>query len=430
MTAYFTVYAASPTQYKLHTRKLPHNLSIWQDKYPFWTKWEFYAMMQCLEMTGQEHWIRAVSANTIIKLHPLVIRLLGTHGYLVDVSTLPQLPPATSASRTNARNILHGGIQLRRVSKVTKPPGMINLTQSTSRTNPLNTLPGGLQPNLDLSIPNPPERINLTQSATKQGERGSRSAPESNLLVCLNVIEVFGLSPRALSANLTILFNRISEMFGSEGVKFGAEHSALIMSSLAASHLSNQPVSEFSARLLATLTRIKAEQFIVDIEDNKIPGVLRGLKLEHKVNQELLRSHARFTLHSADPDTFPSYNCTFPKIDRRACLSSQLENGPFDSNVLYYESLYDSLTNEGQTAWTGIDSFIYFLENDSIKLFAFQITVNDDHKSIDPKLIESLKDKIMEQHAEALPNVEVEVFVAWVVEPGDVPKYIGRKKTL
>ncbi|KAK2941158.1 hypothetical protein BLNAU_23923 [Blattamonas nauphoetae] len=390
MGSVFTVYAASPTQYDEHIQKLPHQLKSWQDHYPFWTRQEFYTMLHDLGMLGQEHWIRPVSVTTIIQLHPLVIRLLGAHGFLLPASSLPQLPPATSAGGTG-------------------------------------TLYDGFQFEPDLNETELPEGMIPAQSATDQGEGQSRSLPPSDLVVCLNVIEVFGLSPRALSADLDTAFNRICKMFGKTGIKFGAEHSKVIMSTLAASHRKNKPVSVFTARLLATMTRIKAKKFLVDIGDSKIPGVLRGWNLEHKVNQELLRSHARFTLRSALPDTYPSYNCTFPNIERRATLSSRLKTGPFDSNVLYYESLNDSLTDKGQTAWTGIDSFIYFVNGNSIKLFAFQITVNKKHKTINPVLIESLKSKIKQQHENDLRKVVVDVFFAWVVRPEDVPTFVGRK---
>ncbi|KAK2941161.1 hypothetical protein BLNAU_23926 [Blattamonas nauphoetae] len=59
-------------------------IRMWDELYPFWGKREFYTMMKDLEMTGQEHWIRSVHANSLIDLHPIVISLLGTHGCIED----------------------------------------------------------------------------------------------------------------------------------------------------------------------------------------------------------------------------------------------------------------------------------------------------------------------------------------------------------
>ncbi|KAK2958727.1 hypothetical protein BLNAU_6230 [Blattamonas nauphoetae] len=413
----FTVYAASPTTYTVQIKRFKPTGTKYEGNYPFWTREEFYAMLRKLGMMGREHWIRPVSANTIINLHPLVIRLLGAHGYLVDAQSLPQLPTTASTSETNPLNTFAGRLQLDMESEITdlsEGEEENSSSLSTSEPGSLNTFADGIQPDLESEI--------------EQGEEESKSSPSSSLLVYLNVIEVFGLSPRALSADLQPVFNRISEMFGEDGIKFDTKHSNVIMSTLAASHLENKPVSEFTARLLATMTRIKAQQFILGLDDGDILGALRGMRLEHKVNQELLRSHVRFSLLSALLDQ-PSYKCMFPTIDRRAYLSSQLEaTETFDCNVLYYESLYDSHIKKGSSPWTGIDSFIHFINEDSIKLFAFQITVNPDHEDIKPTLIESLQSKLKKQYALTMPDMVVEVYFVWIVKPGDVAKYRDRTK--
>ncbi|KAK2942359.1 hypothetical protein BLNAU_22746 [Blattamonas nauphoetae] len=84
------------------------NTPSWKGDYPLWTRQEFHAMLRCLGMTGREHWIRSVTASTIVDLHPLVIRLLGAYGCLVHVSDMHRLPTAPS-SRVRT---LYDGFQL------------------------------------------------------------------------------------------------------------------------------------------------------------------------------------------------------------------------------------------------------------------------------------------------------------------------------
>ncbi|KAK2941167.1 hypothetical protein BLNAU_23932 [Blattamonas nauphoetae] len=223
MAGSFTVCTASLATCNTLIGSLSPNTPSWKGDYPLWTRQEFYAMLKYLGMHGQEHWIRPASVTTIVKLHPLVIRILGAFGCLVDASSYYHSPATASASGTDTHQ----------------------------------SVPNGFQLELDLEETELPEGMNPAQSATDQGEGQSRSLPPSDLVVCLNVIEVFGLSPRALSADLDNIFNRISDMFGQDGITLDEKRLCSVFVPLIAPHLSNQPVSVFASRLLALATRLQ-----------------------------------------------------------------------------------------------------------------------------------------------------------------------------
>ncbi|KAK2942357.1 hypothetical protein BLNAU_22744 [Blattamonas nauphoetae] len=185
------------------------------------------------------------------------------------------------------------------------------------------------------------------QSETEQGEGASRSLPFDNFVVCLNVIAVFGLSPRALSADLDNIFNRISDMFGKTGITLNEKEMGSAFVPLIAPYLSNQPVSVFASRLLVLATRL---------QENRCSA------LKHDVNPELFRSHAKFTVFSATPDRFRSFQCTLPVIERCALESSELGGlEAVASNVLYYEPPWDPQRHKENTTWKGIDSFVWIV---------------------------------------------------------------------
>ncbi|KAK2948636.1 hypothetical protein BLNAU_16455 [Blattamonas nauphoetae] len=375
----FTVYAASPTQFEQHMEHEPRDIMRWKGDYPFWTEGEFYTMMQCLELTSPEFWIRPVATTTIVNLHPLVVTLLGTHGYLTD-------GPKPSS----------GEGQLSRITS----------------------------PHVGMS----PE---LADTVDMQGILNSRN----NLFIRLNVIEVFGLSPRALSADLDDIFDQMNKVFGVDGFTLTGPEASLVFSTLAATHIKDEPVSEFASRLLTMLTRIQAKDFPKEIGDGKMPGPNRRYKLKHKVNEDLLRSHSRFTLYSTTPDLFPTSYCTFPVIDRRAVQSAELDAADaFANNVLYYESLYDSALDKEHRSWKGIDSFIVSQHEDSFKLLTFRNAVNSKHKPFNSLLIERLKNLMADQHTKTVRSgkkilrrkAEVDVYFIWIVRSEDVKKYIDQ----
>ncbi|KAK2953190.1 hypothetical protein BLNAU_11815 [Blattamonas nauphoetae] len=323
-----------------------------------WGRLEFYAMLQCLRMTGREHWIRAVTANAIIKLHPLVIRMLGAHGCVVDESGDTSEEEDTDGS---------------------------------------------------------------------EDEGASRSNPITNMKICLNVIEVFGLNPRALSAFLHHTFHEMRQLFGKTGITLDEKEMSSAFIPLIASHLSNQPVSVFTSRLLALATRLQEN---------------RCSTLKHDISKELFRSHVRFTVFSATPERLRSFQCTLPLIQRCALESSQLGRlQAFESNVLYYEAPWDTLKHTERTYWKGIDYFIFFRDEDGIKLFAFQNTVNAWQKDLNFELIERLKTLLENQHANTLSEarrtfpggskknleaqiVKVDVFFLWIVRPDHVEPFL------
>ncbi|KAK2951303.1 hypothetical protein BLNAU_13790 [Blattamonas nauphoetae] len=394
----FTVYAASPTKYEIQFREPDHEKHEWRENYPLWREGEFYTMMRCLKMTERERWIRPVDADIIVKLHPLVITLLGTHGYLEDESD-------------------SSDDQL----------GFLQFTAMDGST-------------LKRSHPRLPFEMLLYLNV---------HFPNDNMSVNLNVIEVFGLSPRALSADLNKTFKRMSEVFGWGGITLEGVKANLVISSLTASHLGYRPVSEFASRLLLAMNRIEAEGFLKNVRDETIPGAFRRYILEHKVNRELLRSHTRFTLYSTTPDLFPTSNCTFPVIDRCALRSSQLDDIQyFKSNVLYCDSLIGSEMEQEQKSWTGINFFIFFHDKDSIKLFTFHTAVNSNDAVLNYRLIEKVKNVLEIQHSREITtqlpkhtsrsmNQEttieigkemVEVFFIQIVRPEDVLPYIPRNK--
>ncbi|KAK2940435.1 hypothetical protein BLNAU_24657 [Blattamonas nauphoetae] len=468
----FTVYAASPTKYEKQVKKPDHETAEWWAEYPLWTAVEFYTMMQKLDLTHRDYWIRPVNAHFIVKLHPMVVTLLGTHGYLkvesgeaseeeeeemnlndaarsqeqtlpqplsataianVQPPVTPRTPGSTPADHTNTFRILD----------VSEPSALPRLKDHPTSADTVRIVPVSA---MDGSTP----EGSSTPPSTQDTWNEDLSSPDDNdCYVFLNVIEVFGLSPRALSADLDNTFRRMSMVFGYYGAQLFDEHTSLVISSLSATHLGGNPVSMFASRLKTAMSRFQKEIIVQFFDNKKLPGAVRGILLEHTVNQELLRSHARFTVFPASPG-LPTYHCRFPVIDRCPMRSEQLSvHGPFQHNVLYYESLYDPVNRKNSEAWPGIDSFIYFLVDDHIKLFTFQITVNPKHKDVSFRLIQSLKGRLASQYPKALPEVndahssrlapkkkkkktenrEVEVYFIWIVKPQHVPEYQRRTRT-
>ncbi|KAK2941481.1 hypothetical protein BLNAU_23598 [Blattamonas nauphoetae] len=404
----FTVYAASPTKYE-NRSKPDHETAEWWAEYPLWTAVEFYTMMQKLDLTHRDYWIRPVNAHFIVALHPMVVTLLGTHGYLKVESgeaseeeeeeiplndgarsqeqTLPQPPSATananvqppvtpqtlgstSTDHTNTIRILD-------VSESSALPRLKDHPPSadTVRIVPVSAMDGST-----------PEGSSTPPSTQDTWNEDLSSPDDNDCYVFLNVIEVFGLSPRALSADLDNTFRRMSMVFGYYGAQLFDEHTSLVISSLSATHLGGNPVSMFASRLKTAMSRFQKEIIVQFFDNKKLPGAVRGILLEHTVNQELLRSHARFTVFPASPD-------------------------------------------------------------DHIKLFTFQITVNPKHKDVSFRLIQSLKGRLASQYPKALPEVndahssrlapkkkktenrEVEVYFIWIVKPQHVPEYQRRTRT-
>ncbi|KAK2948959.1 hypothetical protein BLNAU_16065 [Blattamonas nauphoetae] len=268
------------------------------------------------------------------------------------------------------------------------------------------------------------------QSSAEGSFSESTSLSDFNVFVYLNVIEVFGLCPRALSADLNTFFGEMSQKFGSHEITPDEKELRSVFGPLIASHYRNRPVSFFASRLLAFVTRLHPNQY-------------RTLK--HDVNQELFRSPAKFTVHTATPDRFQTFDCALPVISRCPLLSSQLDElQRFSNNVLYYETLHDPKSDSTEDPWKGIDSFIYLLVDGRIKLFAFQNTVNDWPKLMDYQLIERLKTLLENQCAMPLPETgnreavgskkngenilrprtTVDVFFIWIVRPEHVEPFM------
>ncbi|KAK2963622.1 hypothetical protein BLNAU_1187 [Blattamonas nauphoetae] len=368
MRRVFVVYAASPTQFEQHMKNIHKHMKTCETESPFWSTLEYYTMMFCLEMTDDENWIRRVHASTIARLPPVVIKLLGAHGYLVEEAD------DSTVRRCQAQSSAEG-----------------SFSESTSLS-------------------------------------------DFNVFVCLNVIEVFGLCPRALSADLNTFFGEISQKFGSHEITLDEKELINVFDPLLASTYRNRPVSLFASRFLAFATRLHPNRYRT---------------LEYDVNQELFRSHAKFTVHTATPERFQTFDCTFPVIYRCPLLSSQLDElQSFESDVLYYEILFDPQSDATGDPWKGIDSFIFFHVAGRIKLFAFQNTVNDWKKEMNYQLIERLKTLLELQYAKPLPkpdyedrtesekekesvlmsNADLDVFFLWIVRPEHVEPFI--KKTV
>ncbi|KAK2941484.1 hypothetical protein BLNAU_23601 [Blattamonas nauphoetae] len=465
----FTVYAASHSKFEKQVKKPDHVTSEWRGKYPLWTDEEFYTMMRKLDLTHRDYWIRPVNADSIVTLHPMVVTLLGAHGYLV-------VEPGRASGR-EAEMHLNDGAR----SQGQTLPQPLSATAITNVQPPVTRQTPGSTPADDINklhmhvAPESSSLLHLKDQGKLNGalhfvpvsamdgstSEGSSTPPTREIqkkvpavsykksTVFLNVIEVFGLSPRALSSDLNNTFNRMSEVFGWEGKALEEDRVSLVISSLSATHLGGYPVSMFASRLKTAMTRFHKEYTFRFFDNNEVSAAVKGILFEHTVNQELLRSHAQFTIFPASPG-LPTYHCRFPVIDRCPMRSEQLSvHGPFQHNVLYYESLYDPVNRKNSEAWPGIDSFIYFLVDDHIKLFTFQITVNPEHKDVSFRLIQSLKGRLARQYAITLPEVddahssrlapkkkkkktenrEVEVYFIWIVKPKHVPVYQRRTRT-
>ncbi|KAK2943553.1 hypothetical protein BLNAU_21540 [Blattamonas nauphoetae] len=439
----FTIYTASPTQYGEHLEKAPKLLSRWEGDYPFWTNQEFYTMLWCLKMTDEKYWMRQVDASAIVKLHQLVVTLLGAHGSIVNDSD-------ASCEEEDASDMpepYHDG------SEEKAPSGHNTLTLVTPsdlnavfRLNGPSPFSGTTERRTNSQTKGSSQKRNHTLITTEEGVESTSPLPNKRVLVCLNVIEVFGLSPRALSTDLNSFFRRMSKEFGWGGITLTGPDASFTIRSLTASHYSYRPVSDFTSRLLAAMTRIQAKGFIKQVRNKEIPRALRLTQLEHAVNQELLRSQARFTIFSATPNLFRSFRCEFPSIDRRPLLMSQLADTRLTNNILYYETLCNPLKNSPNRPWKGIDSFIYFLNDKSIELYTFQNAVNSKRKDINFQLIERLKGMLEHQYSDSSTHPDhmhkgkstkmktkvgkgetnVEVYFIWVVRPEQVESYAER----
>ncbi|KAK2944612.1 hypothetical protein BLNAU_20470 [Blattamonas nauphoetae] len=434
----FTVFTASPMEYKKHYISTPHDLSMWDEFYPFWKQEEFYTMMKDLGITGRGHWIRRVDADPIIDLHPIVISLLGTHGYIEDEPNASsggepayEQPDADmDRSKEPVQHIEHQLTYLA-ISSPTQnsgvlPPSPASIPQKSTDISendsdqPLIFFESNLpDPNI---IRHPPQG----GSRSDQRENLGISPPSNVAFVCLNVIEVFGLSPRALTTDLSDAFRAMSEVFGRDGVTHSESDATLVISSLSATHLKGQPVSEFANRLLTTMINIKAEDFLEKNSSKKILEALGGNEMEFRVNQQLFRSYMMFTVFTAIPD-FPSFYFRFPSIGRCPMLLSRLCATPtLAPNVLYYEALYEPVIKARSPHWIGIDSFIFFLGPNSIRLFTFLNAVNPDRNETGNELIDLLKTQLENRYALTKPGVKVEVFFMWIVKPEDVPEYLEK----
>ncbi|KAK2948624.1 hypothetical protein BLNAU_16443 [Blattamonas nauphoetae] len=379
MQNFFTVYAAAPSKFDKHMREL-----------------------QASSLTAKQS---TLAATTIVNLHPLVVTLLGTHGYLTDG------PNASSGEG--------------QLSRITSPRfGMSPELADTVDIQGISVQAGSHH-----------ERVQTPSTTALQAI--ASNSPGNGVTIWLNVIEVFGLSPRALSADLNTVFQRLSEVFGLEGFNPSAKYANRVMDSLAAAQYSDRPMSLFASRFQAAMTRIRIEGFANDFEKNQKSEVIRSFQLEHDVNSELFWSHSRFTVFSATPNLFSSFKCTFPIINHRPLLSSQLiQADTLTNNVLYYEMIFDPRKKTQETPWKGINSFIFFLVEDSILLFTFNNAVNSSPKPVDNELIEALKNKLVNQvHQERVAMARevnqpvpthppaVEVFFIWIVRPESVESY-------
>ncbi|KAK2947207.1 hypothetical protein BLNAU_17841 [Blattamonas nauphoetae] len=418
----FTVFTASLPECNGFSKDRLRTIDLNTEEYPFWKRREFYTMMKHLGMTEQEHWIRPVPAEIIIKLHPFVISLLETHGYVVEgtpemhdagsggsIEPAPQPSAVTSANRFDEPPLF-------RDSNLLNPNGVRHPPESHGNSVILNA---------SVEAPFAGKR-NRKHVPYERSVRLDTSSSSDNLLVRLNVIEVFGLSPRALATDLSDAFRTMSEVFGRDGVTRCVSDANLVFNSLSASHLKSQPVSEFASRVQKTVTTIQTEDFLHVISSKEIFEALRGIKLDFKVNQQLFRSHMMFTVFTAIPD-FTSFYFRFPSITRCPMLLSRLCTTPtLIPNVLYYEALYDPVENERSPHWIGMDSFIFFLGLNSITMFTFLNAVDPDRNETGNELIDLLRTQLENGFALTMPGVKVYVFFVWIVKPGDVPEYLEK----
>ncbi|KAK2941170.1 hypothetical protein BLNAU_23935 [Blattamonas nauphoetae] len=175
------------------------------------------------------------SVTTIVKLHPLVIRILGAFGCLVDASSYYHSPATASASRTDTHQ----------------------------------SVPNGFQLELDLEETELPEGMNPAQSATDQGKGRA------------------DLCPKRLGslADLNNIFNRISDMFGQDGITLDEKRLCSVFVPLIA------PTSQSASRLWGAQKQQYSSRFFCSVvmQSQTYCFMIRNRSLENTGTLEIDR---------------------------------------------------------------------------------------------------------------------------------------------
>ncbi|KAK2960913.1 hypothetical protein BLNAU_4000 [Blattamonas nauphoetae] len=85
MDRYFTVFVASQTQFSTFRETMRTDKFRIELSYPLWRQDEFLKMLVRLGKTEHRFWHHNLSARSLCKMHPLVVKLLGTHGQYIAV---------------------------------------------------------------------------------------------------------------------------------------------------------------------------------------------------------------------------------------------------------------------------------------------------------------------------------------------------------
>ncbi|KAK2958774.1 hypothetical protein BLNAU_6277 [Blattamonas nauphoetae] len=255
--------------------------------------------------------------------------------------------------------------------------------------------------------------------------------------VRMNVIDVFGLTPRMLGDRVENAFCDLVKTLSIDSFMTDEKASVPTISHLTFKGLSKYPISSFAARLFTMIQKLKPAAFLAFLQDPHLNAAFNGLLLEAKVNQELLISHAKFTVFATISDRFQTFTYQLPQIGHHPTTAAELlSQGPnaitIQSEVLYSETLYDVRNNQKRKPWTGIDSFIYLKEQIITgkkkktarvfhNLFTFQITISKEHKLCGNVLINAIRDKIVRE--QEINQNDLNVFFIWIVPPKYVESY-------
>ncbi|KAK2949543.1 hypothetical protein BLNAU_15525 [Blattamonas nauphoetae] len=244
--------------------------------------------------------------------------------------------------------------------------------------------------------------------------------------VMMNVIDVFGLTPRMLGKRVAGAF--LDMMRALEYWNF---LSSKIDNAVNISHLifkeGKKPISLFATRLLAMLQKLRSAAFLEILHNSELEERLREQMLRSKVNNELLVSRAKLTVFSAMPNRFRSFMFQLPVIGHQAktedeILSRRSTAFRILTDVFYHETTYDAQARHNCRHWRGIDSFVYLQEqtpsvNEDVQtvhtLYTFKSTLSNTPNPCNTVLIDAIRDKIAGQ--QKVEQADINVFFLWIV---------------
>ncbi|KAK2956730.1 hypothetical protein BLNAU_8364 [Blattamonas nauphoetae] len=125
---------------------------------------------------------------------------------------------------------------------------------------------------------------------------------EEAAYVKMNVIDVFGLTPRMLGGRVSGAFLDLIHALAINSLLTDDEYTLPTISHLTFNGLSKNPFSSFAARLFTELETLKSAHFLELVHNRELEERLREQMFKSKVNDELLVSHAKLTVYSAMPN--------------------------------------------------------------------------------------------------------------------------------